>query len=64
MIGLAIEFGQEVDAALAQEVVREYQADHGLDDRHCARQNAGVVAALGLQGHLVAFAVDRLPKWL
>jgi hypothetical protein len=34
---------------LLQESVGEHEGRHGLDDRHRARQHAGIVAALGLE---------------
>ena len=46
--------------ALAQVVIGEDQQRHRLDHRHGARQHARIVAALGLEGHRLAAAVDGL----
>ncbi|KAH0533528.1 hypothetical protein FGG08_007691, partial [Glutinoglossum americanum] len=55
----AVEAGPRIAdlATLAQPTVGQHQRSHGLDDRHRARQHAGVVTALGLEVDVVAGVV-------
>ena len=53
--------GSAALSALPQEVVRQNQRDHRLDDRHGARQHAGIVAAAPLDGRVVAVSRRRSP---
>src|SRR5678815_1893838 len=44
--------------ALAEQVIAQDQAHHRLDDRHRARQDAGIVASLRLEHRLLALLGD------
>ena len=56
----AVSYGSGLDAELAQVVVGERQAHHRFDHGNRARQNARVVAALGLEYHGFVVAVYGL----
>ena len=45
---------------LAHPVVQRHEIGHGFDDRHCSRQDAGVVAASRFELGFVAIDIDGL----